>query len=145
MNFKKNDWSKKHEKKLSGVRNDKLGKDKDDLSEFAPKVIHNFSSYVLSSSETRVLAHSLEHYVPFKQSGKKLQVEFERFFQTFTPHTTHLSEEENIALKSRFLGTWQKYSKIKTSSKDQKNIDNLAKSKGIVIVKQDKGRGGVSD
>ena len=91
--------------------------------------------------EIKILSYSFDHYVPFKHDDKKLQVEFECFFQTISPHTTHLSEEEKTHLKTKFLRTWQKFSKIKVSSEEKGVIDNLSKNKDIMLLKQDKGRG----
>lgn len=140
---KKKIWSKTHEKKLNGIKAEKYntGKDNNNLFLFSKKIIHNFSSYILSPMETRVLSYSFDHYVPSKQDDKKVQVEFERFFKSLSPHTTHLSEDEKTNLKTKFLNTWQNFSRIKVSSEEQGVIDNLAKNKDIVILKQDKGRG----
>ena len=104
-------------------------------------IIHNFSSYVLSDKETEVLSYSLDHYVPGSEYGKRTQVEFERFYQDIVPHTDHLHAHEKTVLKTKFLDTFNKYSKIKLPNEEKKILENLYKNKDITISKQDKGRG----
>ena len=106
-----------------------------------PNIIHNFSSYVLSSREVEVLSYSLDHYIPGCEYGKRTQVEFERFYEDVVPYTMHLPTEERTFLKSKFLETYRKYSKVKLSNNDKNVLDGLYNNKNISILRQDKGRG----
>ena len=44
-------------------------------------------------------------------------------------------------MKTEFLGTFNKYSKIKVSEEAKKVIENLHKNSSLSILRQDKGRG----
>ena len=90
----------------------------------AHNVVHNFSSYTLSDDEYRLLSFSLDHYIPGKEIGKITQVEFERFYQEILDHTGHLShlaEREKIELKTKFMDTFSKFSRVKIPD-EQKTI-----------------------
>lgn len=49
--------------------------------------------------------------------------------------------EERTFLKSKFLNTYNKYSKVKISGEDKNVLEGLYKNKDILILRQDKGRG----
>ena len=101
---KKKTWSVRHEKKLNNLRCVHLNiTECVNLNISVPNVIHNFSTYMLSDNEMKLLSYSLEHYIPNKENGKKVQVEFGRFFHDISPHVTHLNEQDRISLKSSFF------------------------------------------
>ena len=135
-------WMAVHKKKLDALRSE----EKPTPRRSAPirNVVHNFSSYTLSDKEYEVLSYSLDHYVPGKDIGKRTQVEFERFYQEIldqTAHLSHLTEREKIELKTKFLNTFNKFSKIEVPQEQRKIIEDLYKNPDLVILRQDKGRG----
>ena len=87
----------------------------------------------LSDLEIEVLSHTLHHYVPYKMDVRKLVVEFEQFYKEIFPHTTHLNSCDKIILKSKYVNTFNRYSKIQHINEDQ-NIGNLSKNKEIIIL-----------
>ena len=87
------------------------------------------------------MSYSLDHYVPGKEYGKRTQVEFERFFQEILNNTTHLPERDRVELKTSFLDTFSKYSKVSIPQEDRRIIENLYKNPDLTILRQDKGRG----
>ena len=139
INIKKKQGQEIHEKKLNNLRGKTILYDKNNV--FVKNIVHNFSNYMLSAREIKVLSLSLDHCVPLKNNEKRLQTEFERFYQDISFHTTHLRENDKINLKTEFSHTFRKFSKIKCSNDDQEVIDSLAQNKEIVLLKQDKGRG----
>ena len=159
---KKLGWIKKQSDKLSRLRNNdnnsgnfnvnfnnnidnrvNIGNISSTLvsEDFTNKVVINFSSYILSAQERKVLALSLDHYIPFRSDDKKLQVEFERFYSDVLAHSSTLSFDEKSNLKRIFLNTYHRYSKIKHTSEEKSILGNLVKNPDIVLLKLDKGRG----
>ena len=134
-------WSTIHNRKLEGLRHEGQPQKNGSKAKLIRSVIHNFSSYSLSEEEIKVLSYSLDHYVPGKEYGKRTQVEFERFYQGIQQHTSHLTERDKVELKSKFLGTYNKYSKVPVSQEDKKILDGLYKNSDLSILRQDKGRG----
>ena len=116
-------------------------KPKEAMAKKLPNIIHNFSTYRLSDQEIHVLSHSLDHYIPNKDYGKRTQVEFERFFQDISSYTAHLPPEEKVVLKTKFLDTFNKYSRVRISKEERKTLENLYKNKEVLVLRQDKGRG----
>ena len=82
-------------------------------STIASNIVSNFSSYILTQKETALLSLSLDHYLQFTEKGKRVQVEFERFYQSIFSHTTHLNGIDKIGLKNAFYTAFEKYEKIK--------------------------------
>ena len=138
---KRRKWSSTHERKLQKLRETTQSNTKVNSTKVLPNIIHNFSSHNLSDKELEVLSYSLDHYIPGRDYGKRTQVEFERFFQEIVHHTTDLPVEEKTTLKSKFLETYEKYSKVKVSNDDKKVLEGLYKNKEISVLRQDKGRG----
>ena len=71
-------------------------------------------------------------------------MEFERFYQEILDHTGHLShlaEREKIELKTKFMDTFSKFSRVKIPDEQKKILEKLYKNPEIVILRQDKGRG----
>ena len=101
----------------------------------------NFSSYVLSEQERKVLALSLDHYIPFRSDDKRLQVEFERFYSDLLSHSSSLNLDAKSNLKRIFFNTYHRYSKLKHTSEEKSVLKNLIKNPDIVLLKLDKGRG----
>ena len=107
-----------------------------------PPVIHNFSTYILSDKEVRVLSKTLDHYIPStNDKSKRTKVEFERFYNNILSRATKLDIEQKLQLKTSFLNTFNKFSKVKVSNDNKKVIENLYKNDKIAILRQDKGRG----
>ena len=137
---KKENWLETHNRKLENLRREIPPNNKHTTSTFAPNVIHNFSSYILSKREKEVLSYTLDHYVPFKLDVKRIEVEFEKLYQSITPHTTHLDSLQKSDMKSKFLGIFHRYSKVKQKPEDDDVIKNLAKNKKIVILRRKRQR-----
>ena len=139
--YKKGKWQDVHEKKLQNLlistsNNNILSND-----DFSRKTIHNFSSYILSEKEVNVLSRTLDDYVPFKTDVRRMEVEFEKFYQTILPHTSNLGVTQKSRLKSKFLNVFHEYSNIKCPWKDKRIVEGLMQNNEIVLLKQDKGRG----
>ena len=103
INIKKKRWEMIHEKKLKVLRGKTVLFDTNSI--FVKNIIHNFSDYTLSAREIEVLSLSLDHCVPLKNDEKRLQTEFERFYQDISVHTTRLEERDKLNLKTEFLDT----------------------------------------
>ena len=141
-------WKATHERKLNALRTEATSSTRTPTQVTAPSpsrgVVHNFSTYTLSVGEQRILSFSLDHYIPGVDSGKRTQVEFERLYQEILDHTGHLghlTEREKVQLKTKFMDTFTKFSKVKIPEEDRKVLEKLYKNKDIVILRQDKGRG----
>ena len=70
-------------------------------------------------------------------------MEFERFYQDILNNTSHLSnlaEIEKIELKTKFLDTFNRYTRIKLPQDHKKIIEKLYKNPDLSILRQDKGR-----
>ena len=135
-------WTATHKKKLDALRTE--GRPTPRRNPLKQNVVHNFSRYTLSDDEYRVLSYSLDHYVPGRDNGKRTQVEFEKFYQEIldqTGHLAHLTEPEKIELKTKFMDTFSKFSKIKIPDEQRKILEKLYKNPDLVILRQDKGRG----
>ena len=137
----KTKWLKTHARKLETLRQQIPARNKNTLQKFAVNVIHNFSSHILSKREREVLSYTLDHYVDFKVDVKRIEVEFEKLYQDIVPHTTHLTADDKVEMKSKFLSIFQRYSKIRYKNEDRFVIEGLKKNDNIFILKQDKGRG----
>ncbi|XP_057310566.1 uncharacterized protein LOC130648530 [Hydractinia symbiolongicarpus] len=83
-------WSSTHERKLMNLRSCVPARNKHVVKRFSPNVVHNFSSYVLSPCEKEALSYSLDYAIPSKHHTRKLETEFENFYQQILPHTTRL-------------------------------------------------------
>ena len=134
-------WKEVHNKKLDALRSKIQPNSRMKATTPTRNVVHNFSSYTLSEKEYEVLSYSLDHYIPGRDVGKHTQVEFERFYQDILNHTPHLPERERIELKTQFLDTFNRYSKIKLPQEQRKIIESLYKNPDLSILRQDKGRG----
>ena len=138
---KRKKWAGTHQRKLKALREAHRVKQEPVPKRIRPDIIHNFSSYVLTEREIEVLSYSRDHYVPSRDYGKRIQVEFERFFQEILNHTDHIPAEQRTTMKTKFLATYGKYSKVKVTNEDKNILDGLYKNKDILILRQDKGRG----
>jgi hypothetical protein len=138
-------WKTTHERKLNALRTEtSVASSTARVTSPSRGVVHNFSSYTLSDDEHRLLSFSLDHYIPGKDYGKRTQVEFERFYQEILDHTghlEHLSERDKVQLKTRFMDTFTKFSRVKIPDEEKKVLEKLYKNPEIVILRQDKGRG----
>ena len=64
-------------------------------------IIHNFSSFKLSSEEEFALSFSLDQHIPHKFSKTKIQIEFEIFYYHVLQHTKDLDRESHDELKNK--------------------------------------------
>ena len=134
-------WKTTHNKKLHNLRLENKPKETSSDRALETQRIHNFSSYNLTDIEINMLSYTLDHYIPGKKDNRRLEVEFERFYQEIIPHTNHLEETDKTRLKSRFLTTYYRYSGITKKYGEEMVARKLAKNENIVILRQDKGRG----
>ena len=74
----------------------------------------------------------------------KLFTEFEKLYKNIVNDIPNLPEHNTIALKTKLRHTCEKYSQIEVPSKYHTIIDNLRRNKEFVILKEDKGKGGIS-
>ena len=146
VSIRRRKWQTTHERKLNALREETPPPPttRSRVHPIARSVVHNFSSYTLSDDEYRLLSFSLDHYIPGRDVGKRTQVEFERFYQEILDHTGHLShlaEREKIELKTKFMDTFSKFSRVRIPDEQKKILEKLYKNPDIVILRQDKGRG----
>ena len=146
VSIRRRKWRTTHERKLNALRQETPPPPttRSGVHPIARSVVHNFSSYTLSDDEYRLLSFSLDHYIPGRDVGKRTQVEFERFYQEILDHTGHLShlaEREKIELKTKFMDTFSKFSRVRIPDEQKKILEKLYKNPDIVILRQDKGRG----
>ena len=141
MSYQRKKWCSTHDKKLSKLREMITSMTYFQPITFIKIIIHNFSSYVLTGQEEEALAYGLDDYIPGKLDKRRIEVEFELFYQNILPHTNHLQEGDKTILKSKFLNIFRHYSQIKHPYKYKEVISNLSKKKDICFFKQDKGRG----
>ena len=121
-------WNKKQLTTLINVNNPTLN---------TPYII----SHLISNEEYTTLLFGLDHHIPTKLKDIAIEVEFEQFYQGLLRNLTHIPDNELTWLKTKLRSTCEKYSKINVPYKYKKVVDNLSKTKNIVILKQDKGRG----
>ena len=134
-------WKLTQEKKIRKLRENSRPPIEEQERKALPSIVHNFSSYVLSNEEREALRYGLDHYIPTKVDKRRLEVEFEDFYQSILWNTKDLSENVKLNLKTKFLSTFQNYNKIKVPYKHQDTIKKLSENNDIMLLKQDKGRG----
>ena len=134
-------WKATQEKKLRKLREDSRTLPQEPALKYLPSIVHNFSSYVLSKEESESLAYGLDHYIPANIDKRRLEVEFEDFYQSILWNTKDLPENAKLNLKTKFLSTFQNYKKIKAPYDHRETIKKLSTNKDIMLLKQDKGRG----
>ena len=134
-----------HRKKLDAIRVTKSGNlpnVRNSKKELPRQIVHNFSGYVLSDEELRVLSRTLDHYIPFvNQRSKRTQVEFERLYTEVLANAKDLDTQQKLSLKTSFLRAFDGYSKIKVKDADKRIIEGLYRNEEITVLRQDKGRG----
>lgn len=141
INKEKIKWRSTHDKKLEKLREANPQNKSVRSTTFVKKIIHNFSSYVLSDQEEEALARGLDDYIPDKFDKRRIEVEFELFYENILPHTKELTEGDKTILKSKFLNVFRHYSSIKQPYKYKDVVRKLGENKDICFLKQDKGRG----
>ena len=72
-------------------------------NDFGKKIVHNFSTYDLSTEEVEALSYGIDHDIPVKTDKRKVEVEFELFYKNVLAGITDLSEDERIGIKSGLL------------------------------------------
>ena len=66
-------------------------------------IIHNFSSYKLSSEEEYALSFNLDQHIPDKFNKNKIQTEYENFYYNVLQHTKDLGQESQDELLKEYL------------------------------------------
>ena len=95
----------------------------------------------MSKEEEEALEYGLDHYIPAQLDKRRLEVEFESFYQNILRNIPDLPEEQKQGIKTKFLSTFNNYKKIKAPYEYQDVVKNLSKNNDICLLKQDKGRG----
>ena len=80
-------------------------------------------------------------YMPERFDKRRIEVEFELFYQNILPHTKDLTTDDKTNLKSKFLNAFRNYSGMKIQYKYKETIDKLSRNNDICFLKQDKGKG----
>ena len=110
---------------------------------FIRSTVHNYSSYNLSIEEHKALWCGLDQHNPTTLSRNSLHMQFEYFYQNIKNDISHLSEDDVIKLNTKLRHTCKKYSDIKVPYKYQGTTYILLRNNSILVLKQDKARGGV--
>ena len=133
--------AKHHERKLSKFRKHQHKSDFKRRIEVSKNAMHNISSYTLSNDETVAPNYGLDQQIPYTVNYNSINKEFELFYQNILRDTSHIPEQTLANVKTKFQNTCEKYCKIKVPFKYKEVIKKLSNNNGIVISKQDKGRG----
>lgn len=139
INGKKKEWKRIHENKLETLFSKK--RPELDFKTRPCNVVHNFSSYKLTSEENYILSFGLDHHIPSRIDHNGIKTEFEEFYYHLDKNFSHLNSEEISTLKSKLRRTCENYIAVPIKKKYDEVISNLSKNKKIVIMKQDKGKG----
>ena len=141
LKLESNVVSQRHIKKLSKLRNQTNSVSGKNTAIFIRQTVHNFSSYHLTMEEEKVLSFGLDEHIPTGLNRNKLFTEFGKFHQNILNDIPNLPEYDTMALKTKLPHTCEKYSQIKVTCKYRTVINNFHRSKDLVIIKQDKGKG----
>ena len=134
-------WKALQSRKLENLRMKEPRKMDTQKTNALPNIVHNFSSYNLSSEEQKALAYSLDHYIPEKVDQRRLEVEFENLYQNILWSADKIEEEQKLNLRTKFLNCFKNYKSIKTPYEYRDIVKKLSKKQDICLLKQDKGRG----
>ena len=104
-------------------------------------MVYNFSSYVLTEEEMIAFAYRLDHHIPTNINKDAIFTESEQFFQNLLRDISHIPENELSRIKTKLRNTCEKYCNVKVPCKYKDIVSKLSKREGLVILKQDKGRG----
>ena len=140
VGIKKKTWQSTHKKKLENLKA-KLSEINNltEKNNFTKNVVHNLSSYTLSKEETEALSYGIDHYIPVKADRKRVEVEFEYFYNMFA-EVIEMQEHEKFGLKLNLLNAC-KHTDIKVPYQYQNVVKTLSENQSICLLKQDKGRG----
>ena len=133
--------AKRHERKLSKFRKHQHKSDFKRRIEVSKNAIHNFSSYTLSDDEIMALNYGLDQHIPYTMNYNSINTEFELSYQNILRDISHIPEQNLAHVETKFQNTCEKYCKIKVPFKYKEVIKKLSNNNGIVISKQNKGRG----
>ena len=106
----------------------------EEFNNYIKSTDHNFSSYQFSDDELTVLSYGLEHHIPNKLNGNRVQVEIEQVYQKLVKDISHIS--------GKLRSTCERYGKIRVPYKYKTITDRLWKNPNIFIMKQEKERYG---
>ena len=139
---KKKLWVLTHKKKMENIqRKSKEAQGIVTGDGIAKKVVHNFSSRPLLEEELEALAYGIDHYIPVKADAKRVEVEFEFYYENMLEEVTKLPEREKMNLKTNLLNACKNYTQVKVPYKYRKVVKSLSENESICLLKQDKGRG----
>ena len=133
--------SKTHAKKLTTFNSRQQKTERQEPKQIPKNVVHNFSSYTLSNDELVALSYGLDHQIPIRYNRNNITTEFEYFYQNLLNDISHIPEVQLSQVKTKLRDACGKYCRIKIPYKHRKTIENLSKRDGVIILKQDKGRG----
>ena len=109
----------------------------DKTVKFIQHRVHNYSSYILSRAEEKVLSFRLDQQIPTICNRNKLFMEFETFYHSILKDISHIPVDDITRLKTKLCHT---YSQIQVPYQYCTVINNLHRNKNLAIPKQDKGR-----
>ena len=129
------------QKKLTNLRKQQEGKIDKSSTTYIKNVVHNFSSYQLTTEKYTALSYGLDHHIPCKFSSNRIHTEFEQLYQSTLKDISHIPENDLSSLKTKLRNVCEKYSKVQVPYKYKKVTDQLSRNKDLCILKQNKGRG----
>ena len=106
-------WKNTHNKKLENLRSNQ-SKFKFNTPQIRKNIIHNFSSYQLTTEEEYALSFSLDDNIPGKLSENRIKTEFERFCYHILKYTKDLDQNMQDQPKRKIRRTCKNYSQLKT-------------------------------
>ena len=132
-------WENTHNNRLEKLYSEKRYIEKPKCRA-VKNIIHNFSSYTLTSEEEYALSFRLDQHIPTKNNVKKIKTEFESFFYNIQKHTNDIDQHLQNELKTK-MRTCETFLKLKIPYKHQNIINHLSTNQDIIVMRQDKGRG----
>ena len=97
----------------------------------------------MSHEEYIAFSYGLDTHIPRRANASKIYTEFEIFYQNLQKNSSNIPETKLQRIKTKLLGTCDKYKKKKVPYKHRKTVNKLSKRSNIAILKAEKGRGAV--
>ena len=91
----------------------------EEFNNYIKSTDHNFSSYQFPDDELTVLSYGLEHHIPNKLNGNRVQVEIEQVYQKLVKDISHIS--------GKLRSTCERYGKIRVPYKYKTITDKALK------------------
>ena len=130
---KRIEWKRIHERKLTQLFSDITP---ERYNQRPRNIVHNFSSYNLSTEEHHILSYGLDHHIPSRMNNNEIKTEFEAFFYQLKKQLRHLSSDEIDELKSKLRRSCENYYNLKTENKLDNIIMKLSRNKDIRILEE---------